>query len=139
MASAESEGFETIVGGTSATGLPDKGWYVAPTVYGRVAPGSTIEQEEVFGPVLCVITYRSEDEAVAIANGTVYGLAGGVWAGDPKRAMAIARRMKTGQVDLNGGAYNPIAPFGGYKQSGTGRELGAPGIEEFLEYKAVQQ
>jgi betaine-aldehyde dehydrogenase len=111
---------------------------VQPTVFGRVKPGSTIEQEEIFGPVLSIVTYRDEDEAARIANGTPYGLAGAVWAGSDENAIAFARRMRTGQVDINGGVFNALAPFGGYKQSGNGRELGKYGLEEFLEYKALQ-
>jgi acyl-CoA reductase-like NAD-dependent aldehyde dehydrogenase len=98
----------------------------------------TIAQEEIFGPVLSVITYEDDDDAVRIANGTVYGLAGGVQGGDLERAKSVARRMRTGQVDINGGAFNARAPFGGYKQSGNGRERGEYGIEEFLEIKAMQ-
>jgi aldehyde dehydrogenase (NAD+) len=98
-----------------------------------------IEQEEIFGPVLTIIPYtRGEDEAVAIANDTPYGLAGAVWAGGEQRAVAVARRLRTGQVAVNGGRFNPRAPFGGYKQSGLGRELGEFGLEEYLEIKAVQ-
>ncbi|MCW2542895.1 MAG: aldehyde dehydrogenase family protein, partial [Frankiales bacterium] len=110
----------------------------APTVFADVRPGSTLEQEEVFGPVLAIVPYDTVDEAVDIANGTPYGLAGGVFSGDQDRAVAVARRMRTGMVDVNGGRFNPIAPFGGYKQSGNGRELGAYGLEEFLEIKSLQ-
>ncbi len=109
-----------------------------PTVFAAVRPESTIAQEEIFGPVLSVIPYRSEEEAVEIANGTPYGLSGAVFAGDRDRAVAFARRLRTGQVMVNGGAFNPLAPFGGYKQSGTGRELGRYGLEEFLEVKSLQ-
>jgi len=98
----------------------------------------TIAKEEIFGPVLSVMPYDTDDDAVRIANDTVYGLAGGVWSADPERAKKVARRMRTGQVDINGGAFNPMAPFGGYKQSGNGRELGRYGIEEFLEVKSMQ-
>ena len=133
-----AEGAELLCGGPDApTGLP-KGYYVQPTVFGRVKPGSTIEQEEIFGPVLSIVTYRDEDEAARIANGTLYGLAGAVWAGSDGKAQQFARRLRTGQVDINGGAFNPLAPFGGTKQSGNGRELGKYGLEEFLEYKALQ-
>jgi aldehyde dehydrogenase (NAD+) len=98
-----------------------------------------IEQEEIFGPVLTVIPYsRGEDEAVAIADGTPYGLAGAVWAGSENRAVSLARRLRTGQVAINGGRFNPLAPFGGYKQSGLGRELGEFGLEEYLETKSLQ-
>jgi len=104
-----------------------------------VHPDSALAQEEVFGPVLAVIPFADTDEAVAIANNSRYGLAGAVWSADPDAALAVARRMRTGQVDVNGGAFNPLAPFGGYKQSGLGRELGAYGVEEFTELKAIQR
>jgi betaine-aldehyde dehydrogenase len=133
-----AEGAELLCGGPDAPAGLSKGYYVQPTVFGRVKPGSTIEQEEIFGPVLSIVTYKDEDEAARIANGTPYGLAGAVWAGSDERAIAFARRMRTGQVDINGGAFNALAPFGGYKQSGNGRELGKYGLEEFLEYKALQ-
>jgi len=116
----------------------EKGYFVAPTVFADVRPGSQLEQEEVFGPVLAIVPYASEDEAVAIANGTPYGLAGGVFSADQERAVGLARRLRTGMVDVNGGRFNPVAPFGGYKQSGNGRELGAFGLEEFLEVKSLQ-
>jgi acyl-CoA reductase-like NAD-dependent aldehyde dehydrogenase len=132
------EGAELLHGGADApAGLP-KGYYVQPTVFGRVAPDSTIAQEEIFGPVLVIIPYRNEEDAVAIANGTPYGLAGAVWAATDERAQQMARRLRTGQVDINGGAFNLFAPFGGYKQSGRGREMGPYGLEEFLEYKSLQ-
>jgi betaine-aldehyde dehydrogenase len=133
-----AEGAELLCGGPDAPAGLSKGYYVQPTVFGRVKPGSTIEQEEIFGPVLSIVTYRDEDEAARIANGTPYGLAGAVWAGSDEKAIAFARRLRTGQVDINGGAFNALAPFGGYKQSGNGRELGKYGLEEFLEYKALQ-
>jgi aldehyde dehydrogenase (NAD+) len=107
-------------------------------VFSDVDPGSAIAQEEIFGPVLAIIAYDTEAEAVAIANGTVYGLAAGVWSGDRDRAIAMARRLQAGQVEVNGGPFNPQAPFGGYKQSGNGRELGPFGLEEFLEVKSLQ-
>jgi len=132
------EGAELLCGGVEPPmGLP-KGYYVQPTVFGKVKPGSTIEQEEIFGPVLSIITYKDEDDAVRIANDTLYGLAGGVWSGSEERAQKVARRMRTGQVDINGGPFNIQAPFGGYKQSGHGREFGRYGLEEFLEYKSMQ-
>ena len=105
----------------------------------NVTPDMTIAQEEIFGPVLSILPYDGEDDAVEIANGVVYGLAGGVWSADQDRARAVARRLRTGQVEVNGGAFNPNAPFGGYKQSGIGREYGKYGLEEFLEIKSIQQ
>jgi aldehyde dehydrogenase (NAD+) len=135
---AITEGATVVVGGPERPeGLPT-GYYVKPTVLAGVTPGSKVEQEEVFGPVLAVIPYSTEDEAIEIANGTPYGLAGGVFSGDQERAVAVARRMRTGMVDVNGGRFNPLAPFGGYKQSGNGRELGEYGLEEFLEVKSLQ-
>ena len=131
-------GAELLAGGADAPeGLP-KGYYVKPTVFGRVKPDATIAQEEIFGPVLSIITYKNEDEAVKIANGTPYGLGGGVWSKDQEHAKKVAKRMRTGQVDINGGPFNLQAPFGGFKQSGNGRELGRFGLEEFLEYKSLQ-
>ncbi|WDD94044.1 aldehyde dehydrogenase family protein [Burkholderia sp. FERM BP-3421] len=132
------EGAELVTGGVE---LPDglsRGFFVKPTVFGRVAPDATIAQEEIFGPVLSIITYRDEDDAVRIANDSPYGLGGAVWAGSDARALQVARRIRTGQVDINGGAWNPAAPFGGFKQSGRGRENGVYGLEEYLEYKSMQ-
>ncbi|MGI5274395.1 aldehyde dehydrogenase family protein [Nonomuraea sp. CA-218870] len=132
----QEEGARLVAGGTDRP-LP-RGFYVEPTVFAGVEPGMVIEQEEIFGPVLSVIPYTSEEEAVEIANGTPYGLAGAVWAATEERAVAVARRLRTGQVAVNGGAFNPMAPFGGYKRSGIGRELGEHGLEEFFEVKALQ-
>ncbi len=132
------EGAELLAGGPEAPKGLDKGYFVQPTVFGKVAASSTIAQEEIFGPVLAILTYRSEDEAVTIANGTPFGLAGAVWSADQDAALRVAGRLRTGQVDINGGEFNMLAPFGGYKQSGYGRELGKYGLEEFLEYKSVQ-
>ena len=98
----------------------------------------TIARDEIFGPVLSIIPYDSEEEAIDIANDTEYGLAGGVWSADTERAQSVARQLRTGQVEVNGGNFNPMAPFGGYKQSGNGREFGAFGLEEFLEVKSLQ-
>jgi len=132
------EGAELLAGGPETPeGLPG-GYFVKPTVFGKVKPGSTIEQEEIFGPVLSIITYKDEDDAVRIANDTAYGLAGAVWSKDDARAQKVARRIRAGQVDVNGGAFNMNAPFGGFKQSGHGREAGVYGLEEFLEYKSLQ-
>ena len=126
-----------VAGGLDAP-LPDKGHFVAPTVFADVDPESELAQEEIFGPVLSIIPFADDDEAVAIANNSRYGLAGGVWGSD-ERALAVARRMRTGAVDVNGGAFNPFAPFGGYKQSGLGRELGEYGLTEFQQVKAIQR
>lgn len=132
-------GAELICGGIEPPeGVDPGGYYVAPTVFGRVDPDCTIAQEEIFGPVLSIISYHDEDEAVRIANGVTYGLSGGVWSGSEQSALRVARRLRTGQVDINGAPFNINAPFGGYKQSGNGRELGVYGLEEFLEYKAIQ-
>jgi acyl-CoA reductase-like NAD-dependent aldehyde dehydrogenase len=111
---------------------------VQPTVFSDVDPKSTIAQEEIFGPVLSIIPYDDEDDAVRIANDSLYGLAGGVWSGDPEHAQSVARRIRTGQIEINGATFNPLAPFGGFKQSGHGRELGKFGLEEFLEIKSLQ-
>jgi aldehyde dehydrogenase (NAD+) len=133
-----AEGATLATGGAEPPEGLAKGYYVRPTVFTNVKPGMTIEQEEIFGPVLSIIPYENEDDAVRIANDTIYGLAGGVWSGDPERAKRVARRMRTGQVDINGGNFNPLAPFGGFKQSGRGRELGKFGLEEYLEIKSLQ-
>jgi acyl-CoA reductase-like NAD-dependent aldehyde dehydrogenase len=132
------EGAELMIGGPEAPPGLDRGYYVRPTVFDSVQPGMTIAREEIFGPVLSVLTYQDEDDAVRIANDTRYGLAGAVWSADGRRAEAIARRLRAGQVDINGGRFNPMAPFGGYKQSGHGRELGRYGLEAFLEVKSLQ-
>jgi acyl-CoA reductase-like NAD-dependent aldehyde dehydrogenase len=130
------EGAELVAGGPGKPAF-DKGYFVQPTIL-RVKPGDTLAREEIFGPVLVIITYRDEEEAVRIANDTIYGLGGGVWSRDEAHAVAVARRIRTGQVDINGGPFNGNAPFGGYKQSGNGRENGRYGLEEFLEYKSLQ-
>ena len=132
------EGAQVLVGGLGAPEGLTSGYYVKPTVFTGVNNQMTIAQEEIFGPVLCIIPYVDIDDAVRIANDTVYGLAGGVWAADKDRAMGIARRLRTGQVEVNNGRFNVNAPFGGYKQSGYGRELGRHGFEEFLEIKSLQ-
>ncbi|MGQ0837957.1 aldehyde dehydrogenase family protein [Actinokineospora sp.] len=132
------EGATLAYGGTT-DGLPERGAYVPPTVFANVRGDMRIAQEEIFGPVLSILPYADEDEAVAIANSTVYGLAGAVFSADADRALAVAKRLRTGQVDVNGGAFNPVAPFGGYKQSGNGRELGRFGLDEFTEVKSIQR
>jgi aldehyde dehydrogenase (NAD+)/betaine-aldehyde dehydrogenase len=135
----EQEGAKLVTGGADAPEGLDKGYFVKPTVFSEVTPDMTIAQEEIFGPVLAIMPYDDEDDAVRIANGTIYGLAGGVWSGNSERALRVARRLRAGQIEVNGGAFNPKAPFGGYKQSGVGREAGKYGLEEFLEVKALQQ
>ncbi|KUN37170.1 aldehyde dehydrogenase [Streptomyces longwoodensis] len=131
-----AEGARLVAGGAEPP--RERGYFVSPTVFADVTPEMTIAQEEIFGPVLSVLRYEDEEDALRIANGTVYGLAGAVWAGDDAEAVAFARRMDTGQVDVNGGRFNPLAPFGGYKQSGVGRELGAHGLAEYLQTKSLQ-
>jgi betaine-aldehyde dehydrogenase len=132
------EGAKLVAGGPEAPEGLSRGYYVKPTVFAEVKPEMTIAQEEIFGPVLSILPFRDDEDAVRIANGTCYGLAGAVWSADPERAKKVARRMRTGQVDVNGGKFNPVAPFGGYRQSGHGRELGKFGLEEFLEIKSLQ-
>ncbi len=131
------EGAKVVTGGLESG--QDKGYFVAPTVFSGVTPEMTIAREEIFGPVLVLMPYEDEDDAVRIANDTEYGLSGGVWSGDADHALKVARRLRTGQVEINGGAFNPAAPFGGYKKSGVGREAGTQGLEEFLETKAIQR
>ncbi|CAM5384313.1 aldehyde dehydrogenase [Streptomyces avidinii] len=136
IAKGVEEGARLVAGGT---GTPhEQGYFIAPTVFADVTPGMTIAQEEIFGPVLSILPYEDQDEALAIANGTDYGLGGAVWAADEETAVAFARRMDTGQVDINGGRFNPLAPFGGYKKSGVGRELGPHGLAEYLQTKSLQ-
>ncbi len=132
-----AEGATLVTGGAEKPEGLEHGFFVRPTVFADVDNQMTIAQEEIFGPVLSLIAYQDEDDAVRIANDTPYGLSGGVWSGDPERAKRVARRLRTGQVEINGGKFNPLAPFGGYKQSGNGRELGKFGLEEFLEVKAL--
>ncbi|MCA1840858.1 MAG: aldehyde dehydrogenase family protein [Actinomycetota bacterium] len=132
------EGAKLVTGGPELPEGLDKGYFVKPTVFSEVTRDMTIAQEEIFGPVLSILAYDTEEEAIEIANDTIYGLAGGVWSADRDRAVAVARQIRTGQVEINGGAFNPQAPFGGFKQSGNGRELGVHGFEEFLEVKSLQ-
>jgi aldehyde dehydrogenase (NAD+) len=136
---AIDDGARLLAGGTEPPAAASGGGYfVAPTVFTDVRPDLAIAREEVFGPVLAIIPYDGEDEAVEIANSTIYGLAGAVWSGDPERAQRVARRLRTGQVDVNGSWFNALAPFGGYRQSGVGRELGVHGLLEFYELKSLQ-
>ncbi len=132
------EGARVVAGGAEDPEGFDIGFYVQPTIFADVVNSMVIAQEEIFGPVLCIIPVDSEEEAIAVANDSPYGLSGGVWADSNEHAIAVARRLQTGQVMVNGGRFNPLAPFGGYKTSGNGRELGRAGLDEFLETKAIQ-
>jgi aldehyde dehydrogenase (NAD+) len=132
------EGARLLTGGAEPPEGLERGYFVRPTVFSEVTPEMTIGQEEIFGPVLVIQPYEGEDDAVRIANSTPYGLSGGVWSADTDRAIRVAKRIRTGQVEVNGGAFNPHAPFGGYGQSGHGRENGRYGIEELLQVKALQ-
>jgi acyl-CoA reductase-like NAD-dependent aldehyde dehydrogenase len=131
-------GAKLVTGGTGKPEGLEQGYYVKPTVFSDVTNDMVIAQEEIFGPVLSILPYDGDDVAVAIANDSPYGLSGGVWSADQERAKAVAKRIRTGQIEVNGGAFNPNAPFGGYKQSGYGREYGTHGFEEFLETKSMQ-
>ena len=137
-----AEGAELLTGGADKpegiAGANAGGYFVKPTIFGKVKNSMAIAQEEIFGPVLSIIAYQDEEEAVRIANDSPYGLAGAVWSGDDAHAQKVARRIRAGQIDINGGAFNMNAPFGGFKQSGHGREAGIYGLEEFLEYKSMQ-
>jgi acyl-CoA reductase-like NAD-dependent aldehyde dehydrogenase len=132
------EGATLVTGGAEQPDKFPKGYYVKPTVFANVTNDMTIAQEEIFGPVLSIIPYDDEEDAIRIANDTIYGLHAGVYGPDQESAVRVARRLEAGQVDINGQKFNPLAPFGGYKQSGTGRELGQYGLEEFLEVKSLQ-
>ncbi|MFJ3894768.1 aldehyde dehydrogenase family protein [Streptomyces sp. NPDC090083] len=134
---AVAEGAHLLAGGSGSPAGLSGGAYIAPTVLGDVEPGMSVFREEVFGPVLTLTGYDHEDHAVELANDSVYGLSGGVWSADPLRALGVARRLRTGTVGINGAGLDVGAPFGGYKQSGVGRECGAAGLEEFLETKTV--
>jgi acyl-CoA reductase-like NAD-dependent aldehyde dehydrogenase len=132
------EGAKLVTGGVDPPEGLEKGFFVRPTVFSEVRRDMAIAQEEIFGPVLSIIPYDTEDEAIEITNDSIYGLAGAVWSADADHALEVARRIRTGQVDINGGSFNPLAPFGGFKQSGHGRELGRFGLEEYLEIKSLQ-
>jgi acyl-CoA reductase-like NAD-dependent aldehyde dehydrogenase len=132
------EGARLVCGGADPPDGLDRGYFVRPTVFTDVHPGMRIAQEEIFGPVLCIIPHDGDDDAVRVANDSAFGLAGAVWSADNARAERVARGMRTGRVAINGGELNPRAPFGGYRHSGVGRELGRYGMEEFLEIKTLQ-
>jgi aldehyde dehydrogenase (NAD+) len=134
----KGEGARLLTGGAAPPEGLDRGFFVRPTVFSDVTAEMAIGQEEIFGPVLAIQPYEDDEDAVRIANSTAYGLAGGVWSADPERAVAVARRVRAGQIEVNGGAFNPLAPFGGYGQSGHGRENGRFGIEELLQVKSLQ-
>lgn len=137
IAKAKAEGARLVTGGSRPGHLP-KGYYVEPTIFADVDPGSMLAQEEVFGPVLAVIPFDDDDDAVRIANDSIYGLSGAVTSGNEERALALARRIRTGTMSINGAMWFAVdTPFGGYKQSGVGRENGMAGFEEYLETKVI--
>ncbi|MFF7677927.1 aldehyde dehydrogenase [Actinacidiphila glaucinigra] len=131
------EGARLVTGGPEVPPGLEQGYYVTPTVFADVGNGMRIAQEEIFGPVLVVIAYDDEDDAVRIANDSEYGLSGGVWTASPERALAVARRLRTGTVTLNGSPISFDGPFGGHKASGVGREYGAVGLTGYVEYKTI--
>lgn len=131
------EGAKVAAGGPGKPEGLDSGYFVRPTVFRDVNNDMTIAREEIFGPVLCIIPYSDIDQAVAMANDSEYGLSGYVWGGSTEEAMQVARRLRTGMVHLNGAPTDVMAPFGGYKKSGNGREWGVMGLEDFLEVKAI--
>jgi aldehyde dehydrogenase (NAD+) len=131
------EGATLVTGGPGVPAGIVKGYFVKPTVFSDVRNDMTIAREEIFGPVLCIIPYDSEDDAVRIANDTPYGLSGFVTSRNIERARRVAKRIRSGNVHINGGKLDFSACFGGYKQSGNGREWGEAGLEEFLELKAI--
>jgi acyl-CoA reductase-like NAD-dependent aldehyde dehydrogenase len=134
----KNEGATLAAGGGKPSQFAS-GYYVEPTIFSNVDNRMKIAQEEIFGPVLTIVPYDSDENAIAIANDSEFGLAGGVWAATPERALGVAKQLRTGQVDINGGRFNPLAPFGGYKKSGIGREIGPLAIEEFFQLKSIQR
>ena len=132
------EGAPLVAGGDGRPEVLDRGWFVAPTVFAGVDSAMAVAREEVFGPVLAVMAYDGEDDAVRLANDTIYGLHAGIFSADRDRALRVARRLRAGQIDVNGGGFNLLAPFGGFKQSGYGRELGRHGLDGYLEVKSMQ-
>jgi aldehyde dehydrogenase (NAD+) len=136
ISAGQDEGAKVVTGGSRSSGH-DRGWYVAPTVFADVEPGMRVAREEIFGPVLCVIPYEDTEDAIRIANDSDYGLAGTVWTADADRGMDIARRVRTGTYGVNMYMIETCAPFGGYKASGIGRELGPEGLMSYLEYKSI--
>jgi aldehyde dehydrogenase (NAD+) len=132
------EGAKLVTGGPGTVPGVDSGFYVRPTVFSEVTADMVIHREEIFGPVLVIVPYDTESDAVRLANDTDYGLAGAVWSSDTAKARNVASRIRAGQIYVNGGAFNPNSPFGGYKRSGNGREYGRFGLEEFLEVKAIE-
>jgi aldehyde dehydrogenase (NAD+) len=134
----KKEGAELVAGGGRPAGL-DRGYYVEPTVFANVDNRMAIAQEEIFGPVLAIVPYDTEADAVRMANDSIYGLAGGVWAGTQEKALEVARQLRTGQIDINGGRFNVLAPFGGFKKSGVGREIGPLALDEFFQLKSIQR
>ncbi|MCB1617055.1 MAG: aldehyde dehydrogenase family protein, partial [Pseudomonadales bacterium] len=132
----KKEGARLVLGGERDTNYP--GYYIKPTIFADVSNDMTIAQEEIFGPVMCVIAYEDDEDAIRIANDSIYGLSGSVFSGDQDRALKMARRIRTGTMNINGSSFfAPDSPFGGYKQSGVGREMGVEGFEEYLEIKTV--
>jgi aldehyde dehydrogenase (NAD+) len=137
VAAAKKEGARLVIGGGTPAHLP-KGYYVEPTLFADVRPDSTLAREEVFGPVLAVIPFEDDDDAVRIANDSIYGLSGAVTSASEERALAVARRIRTGTLGVNGAMWFAVdTPFGGYRQSGLGRENGEQGFEEYLETKVI--
>ncbi len=139
VASAVAQGARVVIGGKRPDHLAE-GFFYEPTVLADVTNDMTVAQEEIFGPVLVAIAYDNDDDAVAIANDSIYGLSGAIFSDDPEHAKAVARRIRTGTMSINGGVwYGPDVPFGGYKQSGLGREMGVAGFEEHLEIKSFAE